>query len=40
MTGIGAVILKDTKENSVMIGNPAATMEEYKKWSDIKKKLG
>jgi UDP-3-O-[3-hydroxymyristoyl] glucosamine N-acyltransferase len=39
MTGIGAVILKDTQENSVMIGNPATTMEEYKKWSETKKKL-
>ena len=38
-TGIGAVILKDTKENSLMIGNPAITMEEYKKWSEVRKKL-
>ncbi len=39
MTGIGAVILKDTKEKSVMIGNPAITMEEHKKWSETRKKL-
>ncbi|MBS1507360.1 MAG: hypothetical protein JSS79_12000 [Bacteroidetes bacterium] len=39
MTGIGAVVLKGTQEKSVMIGNPAITMEEYKKWSEIKKKL-
>ncbi len=39
MTGIGAVILKNTEEKSVMIGNPATTIEDYKKWSEIKKKL-
>lgn len=38
-TGIGAVVLKDTKENEVYIGNPAITMEEQKKWSELKKKL-
>ena len=38
-TGVGAVILRDTKENSLMIGNPAITMDEYKKWSTVKKKL-
>jgi UDP-3-O-[3-hydroxymyristoyl] glucosamine N-acyltransferase len=38
-TGIGAVILKDTETNSLMIGNPATTMEEYKVWSSIKKSL-
>jgi UDP-3-O-[3-hydroxymyristoyl] glucosamine N-acyltransferase len=38
-TGIGAVVLKDTETNSLMIGNPATTMEEYKIWSTIKKSL-
>jgi len=38
-TGIGAVVLKNTEEKSVMIGNPATSMEEYKKWSEVKKKL-
>jgi UDP-3-O-[3-hydroxymyristoyl] glucosamine N-acyltransferase len=38
-TGIGAVILKDTKENSLVIGNPAITMDEHKKWSEVRKKL-
>lgn len=38
-TGIGAVVLKDTKENEVYIGNPAITMDEQKKWSELKKKL-
>jgi serine acetyltransferase len=39
MTGIAAVVLKDTTENSTVIGNPASTMDEAKKWSTIKKKL-
>ncbi|HEY5826066.1 MAG TPA: hypothetical protein VIT44_16950, partial [Cyclobacteriaceae bacterium] len=39
LTGIGAVILKDTAENEVMIGNPATTMTEYKKWSEQRKKI-
>lgn len=38
-SGIGAVILKETKENSLVIGNPAITMDEYKKWSELRKKL-
>jgi len=38
-TGIGAVVLKDTKENETYVGNPAGTLEEHKKWSEIKKKL-
>lgn len=38
-TGIGAVVLKDTAENQTYIGNPACTLEEYKKWSEVKKKL-
>jgi UDP-3-O-[3-hydroxymyristoyl] glucosamine N-acyltransferase len=39
MTGIGSVIVKDTAENQTYIGNPATTMEEFKKWSEVKKKL-
>jgi UDP-3-O-[3-hydroxymyristoyl] glucosamine N-acyltransferase len=39
MTGIGAVILKDTDRDSTYIGNPATTMEDYKSWSAVKKKL-
>lgn len=38
-SGIGAVILKGTRENSLVIGNPAITMDEYKKWSELRKKL-
>ncbi len=38
-TGIGAVILKDTTENSLMIGNPAITMDEHKKWSEARKRF-
>ncbi len=38
-TGMGAVILKNTEEKSLMIGNPATSMDEYKKWSEIKKNL-
>ena len=37
--GIGAVVLKDTESNSVMIGTPATTMEDYKAWSALKKEL-
>lgn len=39
ITGIGAVVLKNSSSNDVLIGNPATTMEEYKKWSQTKKKL-
>jgi UDP-3-O-[3-hydroxymyristoyl] glucosamine N-acyltransferase len=39
LTGIGAVVLKDTAIKDVMIGNPATTMEEYKKWSERRKKI-
>ncbi|MBL7870506.1 MAG: hypothetical protein JNM78_02755 [Cyclobacteriaceae bacterium] len=38
-TGIGATVLKDTAENQTYIGNPAVTLEEHKRWSDLKKKL-
>lgn len=38
-TGIGATVLKDTKENETYIGNPAVTLDEHKRWSEIKKKL-
>lgn len=31
MIGMGAVVLKNTEANSTMIGNPAITMEAYKK---------
>ncbi|HBK88830.1 MAG: hypothetical protein U0289_06080 [Cyclobacteriaceae bacterium] len=39
MTGIGAVIVKNTEENLTYIGNPAIRMDEYKKWSEVRKKL-
>jgi UDP-3-O-[3-hydroxymyristoyl] glucosamine N-acyltransferase len=39
MTGIGAVIVKDTTENQTYVGNPATTIDEYKKWSRIQKGL-
>jgi UDP-3-O-[3-hydroxymyristoyl] glucosamine N-acyltransferase len=39
MTGIGAVILKNTDAHYTYIGNPAIRMEEYKKWSEIRKNL-
>ena len=39
MTGIGAVILKNTDENGTYIGNPAIKMEEHRKWSAIRKVL-
>jgi UDP-3-O-[3-hydroxymyristoyl] glucosamine N-acyltransferase len=31
MIGMGAVVLKNTDDNTTMIGNPAITMEDYKK---------
>lgn len=31
MIGMGAVVLKNTEDNTTMIGNPAITMDEYKK---------
>lgn len=39
LTGIGTIVLKNSEKNDVLIGAPATTMEEYKKWSSIKKKL-
>jgi UDP-3-O-[3-hydroxymyristoyl] glucosamine N-acyltransferase len=39
MTGIGAVILKSTDESCTYIGNPAIKMEEYRRWSAIRKVL-
>lgn len=39
LTGIGAVVLKSSEKNDVLIGAPATTMEEYKKWSVIRKSL-
>ena len=39
MTGMGAVILKNTEENYTYVGNPAVRMDEYKKWSEVRKKL-
>ena len=30
MIGMGAVVLKNTEDNSTMIGNPAITMDDYK----------
>ena len=39
MTGIGAVIVKNTEDNLTYIGNPAIRMDEYKKWSEVRKKL-
>lgn len=39
LTGIGSVVLKNSSENDVLIGSPATTMEEYKRWSEVRKKL-
>ena len=39
MVGMGAVVLKDVPENTTVIGNPAATLAEYRKWSRLKAKL-
>ncbi len=37
--GHGSVVTKDVPSNSVYFGNPAIEINEYKAWSDIKKKL-
>lgn len=39
MIGLGAVVLKNTSPGATYIGNPAETMDEYKKWSAAKKIL-
>jgi len=39
ITGIGAVVLKDTESDTTYIGNPAITMEEFKQRAAIIKKL-
>ncbi|MDZ4724914.1 MAG: hypothetical protein SH817_02065, partial [Leptospira sp.] len=39
MTGIGAVVLKDTESDTTYIGNPAIPMEEFKQRAAIIKKL-
>lgn len=38
-TGLGAVVVKDTVTGSVMVGNPAEDLSQYKKWSVVRKKL-
>lgn len=37
--GVGAVVLKNFLEKNIIVGNPATTIEEYKKWSEVKKRL-
>ena len=39
MIGLGAVVLKNTPPNSTYIGNPAETIDDYKKWSAAKKNI-
>jgi UDP-3-O-[3-hydroxymyristoyl] glucosamine N-acyltransferase len=39
LAGLGCVILKDTGPGSVMIGNPAVTMDEYRRWSKLREQL-
>jgi acetyltransferase-like isoleucine patch superfamily enzyme len=38
-TGMGAVVVKDVEDKSIIIGNPAAPISEFKKWRLIKKSL-
>ncbi len=38
-SGIGAVILKSPEPFQTVIGNPAISIEQYKEWSTLKKKL-
>jgi len=39
MTGIGTIVLKNTKSDETVIGNPAVSIEEYRKWSKIRKNM-
>jgi UDP-3-O-[3-hydroxymyristoyl] glucosamine N-acyltransferase len=38
-TGMGAVVVKDVEDKSIIIGNPAVPISEFKKWRLIKKSL-
>jgi UDP-3-O-[3-hydroxymyristoyl] glucosamine N-acyltransferase len=38
-TGMGAVVVTDTESDATYVGNPATTMEQYKKWSAIRRRL-
>lgn len=35
-TGIGSVIVKNTKPNSLVVGNPAIDFEDFKKWLKLR----
>jgi UDP-3-O-[3-hydroxymyristoyl] glucosamine N-acyltransferase len=39
LVGLGAVVLKDVSDNEVVIGNPSESINDYKKWSAIRKDL-
>jgi UDP-3-O-[3-hydroxymyristoyl] glucosamine N-acyltransferase len=39
LVGLGAVVLKDVPDNEVVIGNPSESINDYKKWSVIRKDL-
>jgi UDP-3-O-[3-hydroxymyristoyl] glucosamine N-acyltransferase len=37
--GHGAIVTKNFGDNLVLVGNPAEPIDDYKKWSDIRKKI-
>ena len=37
--GMGAVVVKSVPDDTVVIGNPAQPMDQFKKWSRLKKKM-
>lgn len=37
--GMGAVVVKSVPDDTVVVGNPAQPMDQFRKWSQVKKKI-